>query len=54
MSFKEVRDALLVQLAMPLNLSDLKRHQQTLSECFKEKRPHRERQMTRLRKAVHR
>lgn len=50
--FKETRDALLVQLAMPLNLTDLERHGSLLRRHFKKKRPKRPRQMKRLRQAI--
>jgi hypothetical protein len=50
--FKEARDALLVQLAMPLNLSDLAHHRSLLRESFTEKRLKRPRQLQRLRRAA--
>jgi hypothetical protein len=50
--FKEARDALLVQLAMPLNLSDLARHRDLLRESFTEGRRKRPRQLQRLRQSV--
>jgi hypothetical protein len=50
--FKEARDALLVQLAMPLGLSDLKKHRDQLRESFAERRPKRPRQLQTLRRAT--
>ena len=50
--FKEFRDALLVQLAMPLNLTDLAKHRALLRENFTEKRPKRLRQLQRVRAAL--
>lgn len=50
--FKEARDALLVQLAMPLNLSDLACHRELLRESFTEGRLKRPRQLQRLRRAT--
>jgi Transposase DDE domain len=49
--FKEFRDALLVQLAMPLNLTDLAKHRALLRENFTENRPNRLRQLRRARAA---
>jgi len=50
--FKEFREALLVQLAMPLTLSDLAKHRALLCENFKENRLNRPRQLKRLRNAL--
>jgi hypothetical protein len=50
--FKEFRDALVVQLAMPLNLADLAKHQAFLSQNFAENRRKRPRQLKRLRKSL--
>ncbi len=50
--FKEFRDALIVQLAMPLNLSDLAKHRVLLCENFTEKRNTRPRQLKRMRAAL--
>jgi len=50
--FKEFRDALLVQLAMPLNLSDLGKHRDLLCENFTEHRNTRPRQLKRMRVAL--
>jgi hypothetical protein len=50
--FKEFRDALLVQLAMPLTLTNLARHRALLCENFTENRPKRPRQLTRIRVAL--
>lgn len=52
MFFKECRDALLVQLAMPLNLSDLSKHYRELAACFREDRPKRPRQLTKMRRSL--
>ena len=52
MFFKECRDALLVQLAMPLNLSDLSKHDRELAASFREERPKRPRQLTKLRRTL--
>jgi hypothetical protein len=49
--FKEFRDALLVQLAMPLTLTDLANHQALFCENFAENRPKRPRQLKRIRVA---
>jgi hypothetical protein len=50
--FKEFRDALLVQLAMPLTLTDLLAYHQALfCENFAENRPKRPRQLKRMRVA---
>ena len=49
MFFKECRDALVVQLAMPLNLSDLSRGYSELAAAFRENRPKRPRQLSKLR-----
>jgi hypothetical protein len=50
--FKEFRDALLVQLAMPLTLTDLAKHRALLCENFTENRLNRPRQLKRLRNAL--
>jgi hypothetical protein len=50
--FKEFRDALLVQLAMPLTLTDLVRHRALLCQNFMENRFNRPRQLKRLRKVL--
>lgn len=50
--FKEFRDALVVQLAMPLTLTDLANHQALLSQNFAENRRQRPRQLKRLRKSL--
>ena len=50
--FKEFRDALLVQLAMPLNLNDLAKHRALLRENFTGNRPKRLRQLQRVRAAL--
>lgn len=50
--FKEFRDALLVQLAMPLTLTDLARHRALLCENFMENRLNRPRQLKRLRNVL--
>ncbi len=50
--FKEARDALLVQLVMPLGLSDLQKHRNQLRESFAERRPKRPRQLQILRRAT--
>ena len=47
--FKEVRDAVLVQLSLPLSLSDITCHRDALREGFRERRPKRPRQLKRLR-----
>lgn len=52
MSFKECRDALLVQLAAPLNLSDLPARYPDLAASFREDRPKRLRQLTKLRRSL--
>ena len=49
--FKEFRDALLVQLAMPLTLTDLTNRQALFCENFAENRPKRPRQLKRIRVA---
>ena len=49
---KELRDALLVQLAMPLTLADLARHRALLCENFMENRPTAQEQLKRLRKVL--
>jgi len=50
--FKEFRDALLVQLAMPLTLTDLANHRALLCENFTENRLTRPRQLRRMRAAL--
>jgi hypothetical protein len=50
--FKEFRDALVVQLAMPLTLTDLAKHQAILRQNFKENRPGRPRQLKQLRESL--
>ena len=50
--FKETRDSLLVQLAMPLGLSDLEKHRDQLRQSFAERRPKRLRQLQTLRRAT--
>ena len=50
--FKEFRDALLVQLAMPLTLTDLATHRALLCQNFAENRRTRPRQLKRLRKTL--
>lgn len=50
--FKEFRDALLVQLAMPLNLTALAAHRDLICQKLTEKRPKRPRQLKRLRRAL--
>jgi hypothetical protein len=50
--FKEFRDALLVQLAMPLTLTDLANHRALLGQNFAENRRKRPRQLKRLRKTL--
>ena len=52
MFFKECRDALLVQLAMPLNLWDLSRCYSGLAAAFREDRPKRPRQLSKLRRTL--
>jgi cytochrome c biogenesis protein ResB len=52
MFFKECRDALLVQLAMPLNLCDLSKSYAELAASFREARPKRPRQLTKLRRSL--
>ena len=47
--FKEVRDAVLVQLSMPLSLSDITRHRDVLRRGLRESRSNRPRQLKRLR-----
>lgn len=50
--FKEFRDALLVQLAMPLTLNDLAKHWALLCKNFTEHRLKRPRQLKRMRAAL--
>ena len=50
--YKEFRDALIVQLAMPLNLTDIAKHRTLFSENFMENRPKRPRQLKRVRTAL--
>ena len=50
--FKEFSDAVVVQLAMPLNLTDLAKHRDLLCENFMENRPKRPRQLKRIRAAL--
>jgi hypothetical protein len=50
--YKEFRDALIVQLALPLNLTDLAKHQALFCENFVENRPKRPRQLERVRMAL--
>jgi hypothetical protein len=52
MFFKECRDALVVQLAMPLNLSDLSKSYPELAAAFREDRPKRPRQLSKLRRSL--
>jgi cytochrome c biogenesis protein ResB len=52
MLFKECRDALLVQLAMPLNLCDFSKSYPQLAASFREERPKRPRQLTKLRQRL--
>jgi hypothetical protein len=52
MAFKEVRDALLVQLALPLNLSNLLGSSQSLHKDFEQRRTKRPRQITRLKRLL--
>jgi hypothetical protein len=47
--FKEFRDALLVQLTMPLNLTDLAKHRDLLCKNFTVKYSRRPRQLQRMR-----
>jgi hypothetical protein len=47
--YKEFRDALIVQLALPLNLTDLAKNRALFCENFMEKRP---RQLQRVRAAL--
>ena len=51
--FKEVRDAVLVQLSMPLSISDITRHRDVLRQGFRERRAKRPRQLKRLRLVEH-
>ena len=51
-AYKEFRDALIVQLALPLNLTDLAKNQTLFCENFMEKRPKRPRQLERVRAAL--
>ena len=50
--FKEFRDALLVQLTMPLNLTDLAEHRNLICENLTEGRTKRPRQLKRLREVL--
>jgi hypothetical protein len=50
--YKEFRDALIVQLALPLNLTDLAKHRTLFCENFMENRPKRPRQLERVRTAL--
>ena len=50
--FKEFRDAVLVQLAMPLTITDLAKHRALLCNNFKENRLKRPRQLKRMRMAL--
>jgi hypothetical protein len=50
--YKEFRDALIVQLALPLNLTDLSKNRTLFCENFMEKRPNRPRQLKRVRAAL--
>ncbi len=50
--YKEFRDALIVQLALPLNLTDLAKNRALFCENFMEKRPKRPRQLQRVRAAL--
>jgi hypothetical protein len=52
MLFKECRDALLVQLAMPLNPTQIASCYDELAECFREVRPNRKRQIGKVRSKI--
>jgi hypothetical protein len=49
MLFKECRDSILVQLAMPLNPTQIASRYDELAECFSEVRPKRKRQIGKVR-----
>jgi hypothetical protein len=50
--FKEFRDAVLVQLAQPLSLTELAQQYARLEQRLTKKRPRRPRQLQRLRQIV--